>query len=293
MTAETHRISFVERQFKWLMLAPALIVIISLMIFPLLYTIYMSMQDWDLAMGGRFVGLENFAQLTRDSRFISAVGRMFAFASLAVTIQTVLGVAIALAFNRDFVGKGLVRTLFLFPMVATPVAIALVWVTLYNPVLGVVRLVWEVFGSRPPQFLGDQNLVLLALVIVDTWQWTPLITLMTLAGLSTLPHEPFEAAEIDGASRPQVLRFLTLPMLRPVIVVAMLFRAIDALKTFDIIQVMTGGGPAEASETLNVYIFLSGFQYFKLGYASSMLLILFIIVMSVSVILIRLRRAAE
>lgn len=285
--------NFLERNFKWFLITPALLVMLALMVYPLLFTMWMSLHDWEIGSSPKFIGLENFLELFQDQRFFSATGRMFLFTILAVSFQTVLGVSIALIFNREFLGKGVTRTLFLFPMVATPVAIALVWTTIYDPVLGVSRFVSESLGLNPVQWLSDRRLVLLALVIVDTWQWTPLITLMTLAGLTALPSEPFEAAHIDGASRFQVLRFLTLPLLRPVIVVAVLFRSIDALKTFDIISVMTGGGPAEASETLNVYIYLTGFQYFKMGYASSLLLVLFVIVLSVSLILIRLRRSGD
>ncbi len=284
---------FLVRHAKWVFIGPAVIVMILIMIYPLGYTLWMGFHEWfaSSVVPPKFVGLDNYVRIfTDDARFWDAFWRTVYFTVLAISIQTVLGVGIALIFNRNFLGKGLVRTLFLFPMVATPVAIALVWMMMYNPVLGVLRYFLDIVGLPPVEWVSNRLLVIPALVIVDTWQWTPLITLMTLAGLSALPVEPYEAAVIDGASGWQILRYVTLPLLRPVIVVAVLFRSIDAIKTFDIIYVMTQGGPAFASETLNIYIFQTGFNYFHLGYASSLLIVLFIIVMSVSVLLIRFRR---
>lgn len=288
------RASIWERYPQWFMAGPAVLVMALIMLYPLGYTVWMGFHEWFASSltPPKWVGLDNYVRiLTADPRFWSAFRITFYFTGLALVLQTFLGVAIALIFNRDFLGKGVVRTLFLFPMVATPVAIALVWMMMFNPVLGVLRYFLNMVGLPALQWVSDRSLVVPALVLVDTWQWTPLITLMTLAGLSALPNEPYEAAVIDGANGWQILRYVTLPLLRPVIVVAVLFRAIDALKTFDIIYVMTQGGPAFASETLNIYIFQTGFNYFHLGYASSLLIVLFVIVMSVSLILIRVRRA--
>jgi multiple sugar transport system permease protein len=178
-------------------------------------------------------------------------------------------------------------------MVATPVAIALVWATMFDPNLGVLGYFVEQLGLPPISWTSDSRWVLPSLALVDIWEWTPFITLITLAGLSSLPSEPYEAARIDGASPRQILWDLTLPMLRPTIVVAVLFRAIDALKTFDIIQVITQGGADYSSETLNIYTFQNAFNYYHLGYASAILVFFFMLVMGVSILLLRVRRAAE
>lgn len=287
------RVPLWERYPQWFLISPAVIVMLVIMLYPLGYTLWMGFHKWFASsrVAPEFVGIDNYIRIfTADKRFWNAFRITFYFSGLAVTLQTFLGVGIALIFNREFLGKGVVRTMFLFPMVATPVAIALVWMMMYNPVLGVFRYFFELVGLPAVLWVSDRSLVIPALVLVDTWQWTPLITLMTLAGLSALPTEPFESALIDGANGWQILRHITLPLLRPVIVVAVLFRTIDAIKTFDIIYVMTQGGPAFASENLNIYVFQSGFNYFHMGYASSLLIVLFAIVMSVSVLLIRLRR---
>lgn len=292
MTQSNSRLA--RRLPAWVLPLPAVLALFLLMVFPVGYTLWMSLHEWFVSSvtPPEFVGLKNYVEiLTSDERFWQAVLRTFYFTALAVGVQTTLGVAIAVVFNREFAGKGIVRTLFLFPMVATPVAIALVWMMMFNPTLGILNYFLETLGLDPNLWIANERTVIPSLVLVDTWQWTPFITLIVLAGLSSLPQEPFEAALIDGASGWQTFWKVTLPLLRPTIMVAVLFRTIDALKTFDIIYVMTQGGPGNASETLNIYIFQTGFSYFHMGYASSLLVILFAIVMFISLVLTGVRRA--
>ncbi len=253
----------------------------------------MSLHSWFASSlrGPEFVGLANFQRaVLADERFRNAFWLTLYFTLLATGLQVALGVALALLLNRPFRGKGFFRSIVLLPMVATPVAIALVWMMMYNPTLGVMNYLVSLIGLGPYKWASDARLVIPSLAIVDTWEWTPLITLITLAGLATLPVEPYESALIDGATSGQMFWRITLPLLRPTIMVALLFRAIDCLKTFDIIYVMTAGGPGFASETLNVYTFQVGLFYFQVGYASSLLVILFALVMGVSLVLIKVRR---
>ena len=284
---------FVERHPVPVFTLPAVLVVFVLMVFPVLYTLFMSLHSWFASSltGPEFVGLQNFRRaFAQDERFRNALWLTLYFTGLATGLQLVLGVSLALLLNRPFRGKGLVRCVFLLPMVATPVAIALVWMMMYNPTLGVMNYLVGLAGLGPYKWVSDARVVIPALAVVDTWEWTPLITLITLAGLATLPIEPYESALIDGASSAQMFWRITLPLLRPTIVVALLFRAIDCLKTFDIIYVMTQGGPGFASETLNVYTFQVGLFYFHIGYASSLLVILFTLVLGVSLLLIKVRR---
>ena len=274
---------------------PSVVAVTLLMAFPVAYTLYMSVHSWyaSSVVSPSFNGLENFRRaFVDDDRFRNALWLTVYFTGLATALQLVLGVALALVLNRPFRGKGLVRSIFLLPMVATPVAIALVWMMMYNPTLGVMNYLVGLVGLGPYRWVSNAAIVVPALAIVDTWEWTPLITLITLAGLATLPIEPYESALIDGASPAQMFWRITLPLLRPTIIVALLFRAIDCLKTFDIIYVMTQGGPGFASETLNVYTFQVGLFYFHIGYASSLLVILFALVLGVSLLLIKVRRGA-
>ena len=286
---------FIERHPVLVFTSPATVVVFILMVFPVFYTVYMSLHSWfaSSVTTPEFIGLANFKRaFTQDERFRNAVWLTLYFTVLATAMQVVLGVALALLLNRPFRGKGFFRSIFLLPMVATPVAIALVWRMMYNPTLGVMNYLVGLVGLGPYKWVSDVHLVIPALAVVDTWEWTPLITLITLAGLATLPLEPYESALIDGATPAQMFWRITLPLLRPIIMVALLFRSIDCLKTFDIIYVMTAGGPGFASETLNVYTFQVGLFYFHIGYACSLLVILFALVLGVSLVLIKVRRGS-
>jgi len=227
------------------------LLVAAIIVYPIAYTGWMSLQEWFASSltRPRFIGLANYGKiLLGDARFREAVARTIWFTVVAVAAETLLGVAMALLFNREFWGRGLLRTLAILPMVATPTAIALVFVMMYHPTLGVANYLVSVVGLSPFRWTYSSQTALYALALVDVWQWTPLIMLITLAGLASLPREPYEAAHLDGASPRQAFWHITLPLLRPALVVAILFRAIDALKTFDIIFVMTQGGPANATD---------------------------------------------
>jgi multiple sugar transport system permease protein len=285
-----------EWQYAWMFSGPAVLVLLVMMAFPVAYTLYLSFTNWTPTLIGsaKFVGLQNYIKLiAHDERFLDALWRTIWFTAAGVSIQCVLGVGLALIFNREFTGRGLFRTVFLMSMVATPVAIALVWMMILDINTGIMNYFLNLVAGVRVAWLSNRSIVLWSMVLVDTWQWTPFIMLIALAGLSALPAEPYESALIDGASSTQLFWYLTLPMLRPTLMVALMFRSIDALKTFDIIYVITGGGPAYASETLNLYAFSQGFSYFNMGYASALLALYFILVMGTSLLFIRLRRAAS
>jgi multiple sugar transport system permease protein len=282
-----------HRHARFIFPAPAVLVVVLIIVYPVLYTSWMSLQEWLVSSvtPPRFIGLANYQKiLTGDPRFRNAFFLTLYFTFLAVSLETVLGVGMALLFNREFWGRGLIRTLSILPMVATPTAMALVFVMMYHPTLGVVNYLLSLVGVGRFMSIYSSQTVLYALALVDVWEWTPLIMLIALAGLAALPKEPYESALIDGATPLQSFRHITLPLLRPTIIVAVLFRAIDALKTFDIIYVMTQGGPGNSSETINILLFNQAFSYFSMGYASSMAVALFAIVMGASLILMKVRR---
>ncbi|MGH7321497.1 MAG: carbohydrate ABC transporter permease, partial [Candidatus Rokuibacteriota bacterium] len=284
-----------HRHARWLFPAPAVFLVLAIIFYPIAYTVWMSLQEWFASslVRPRFVGLANYENiLVGDARFRDAVVRTVGFTVLVLAAETVLGVAMALLFNREFWGRGLLRTLAILPMVATPTAIGLVFVMMYHPTLGVGNYLLSIVGLPPFKWTYSSQTALYALALVDVWQWTPLIMLIALAGLASLPREPYEAAHIDGASPLQAFWHITLPLLRPAIVVAMLFRAIDALKTFDIIYIITQGGPANSTETINILLFSQAFSYFNMGYASSMAVALFAVVLGASLILIKVRRTS-
>jgi multiple sugar transport system permease protein len=284
---------FGHRYARFIFPAPALLMVACIIVYPVLYTGWMSLQEWFASSltPPKFIAIENYARIiTADPRFRDAFFRTLYFTLIAVSVETALGVAMALLFNREFWGRGLVRTLSILPMMATPTAISLVFVMMYHPTLGVMNYLVSLTGLSPFKWTYSSKTALYAIALVDVWEWTPLIMLIALAGLAALPKEPYESALIDGASNLQSFWYITLPLLRPTLIVAILFRSIDALKTFDIIFVMTQGGPSNASETINILLFNQAFSYFNMGYASSMAVALFAIVMGASLILMKVRR---
>jgi multiple sugar transport system permease protein len=284
--------AFLERHFGRLLPLPAACVIATLIVFPLAFNLYMSLQAWFVSSTTppTFVGLKNYLEIFgKDTRFWNATWITVKFTGISVTLQLALGMAIALYFHRDFTGRGLVRTVMLLPMVSTPAAVALIWVVMFNPSLGILNYFLTCLGLPPLLWLGHPRTALPSLILMDTWKWTPFMVLILHAGLQALPLTPFEAARIDGASRWQLFRYVTLPLLRPSIAVALIFRTMDSLKTFDTIYVMTEGGPNNATEILNLYTFQTGFKYFHLGYASALAVVLVGFVFAVNLILIRVR----
>ena len=284
---------FIERNIYWLFPLPAALFILSMMAFPVLYTIWISLTDWSMTSSGaaQFIGLQNYIDLFKDPRFYNSIKLTLYFTILAVGVETVLGVGIALILNRDFKGKNIVKGILLLPMVATPVAIGLAWTLFYEPTIGLGNYLLQLMGLPVSNWLASNTSVIPSLAIVDIWEWTPMVTLIVLAGLAALPNDPYEAAMVDGASHWQVFRYITLPLLSPTILVAVVLRGIDAFKTFDIIYTMTAGGPGFASETLNIYAYNLGFGYFKFGAASSALVALLALVLGSSLLVLWMRRA--
>ena len=217
-----------------------------------------------------------------SSQFWSAFLRTFLFTGLSVVVSTTLGMVMAVILNRDFRGARWARTAFLLPMVATPVATSLVWMMMFNPTLGVLNYLLQLVGLPPSLWVADPQLVIASIVLVDVWHSSPFAMIVLLAGLRSLPREPIESAMIDGATRLQIFRLITLPMLKPVLVVVLIFRTIDALKAFDIIWVITAGGPGTSSEMLYVYAYNQAFKYLDLGYGSAVIVIFAAIVAGVT-----------
>lgn len=287
--------SFTERNLRILFPLPAIVFIGLLMVFPILYTLYLSFTNWNLTSGMEpsFVGLNSYLRVFSEPRFLHAVGRTFSFTLFAVAIEVVLGVAIALILNRAFVGRSFAKLLLLLPLVATPVAVGIVFNLFYDPTIGLLNFALHALGLPQGRWVSSENTVIASLVLVDVWQWTPMITLIVLAGLAGLSEEPVEAARVDGASEWQILRYVTIPMVMPVVLTAMILRLIDALKTFDIIFAMTGGGPGYASETLNIMGFKYSFEYFRMGQSSVILVALFTVVLLCSLGIMKLRASSE
>ena len=270
----------------WPFVVPAAIVVLGVIVFPWIFTLWMSVHDWKIGGGRSYAGLANYQRLLTDERFHWSVLRTLYYTALAVVIPVVLGIAAALIFNRKFPLRGLARTVFILPMMATPVAVALVWTMMFHPQLGVLNWILSQFGIPPSMWVYDADTVIPTLVMVEVWHWTPLVMLLVLGGLASLPVDPYEAAKIDGATGWQAFRYITLPLLAPFIMVAVIIRTIDALKAFDTIYVTTQGGPGTASETINIFLYLNAFAYYNMGYASAVVVVFFALIICLALLLL-------
>jgi len=287
--------NFMERNLRYIFPLPALIFVLILMVFPVCYTFFLSFTNWTLTSGRgvHFVGLTSYFDVLKESRFVYAVGRTLYFTFAAVIFEGLLGLIIALLLENNFAGKGAIKATLLLPLVATPVAVGIVWNLFYDPTIGILNWVLMELNLPSCGFVSDAKTVMPSLILVDIWQWTPMITLIIMAGLAGLSKEPFESAIVDGANKRQILLKITLPMLMPTILTALILRSIDALKTYDIIYAMTGGGPGYASENLNILAFKYSFEYFRMGQSAVMLVFLFILVSVFSLAVMKLREQFE
>jgi multiple sugar transport system permease protein len=275
-----------NRNRKWIFAAPAMIFVGLLIVVPLAWTAYLSLTDsqGSVRAESEFVGMANYLQVLGDTeRFWPAVQRTFTFTVGAIAAEMVLGMGIALLLWRPFKGEKWVRVAILMPLVATPVAVGMMWRLIFDPNIGFANQLLNWVGIPSQPWLSGEATALPTLMFVDVWQWTPMIVLILLAGLTSLSEEPDEAARIDGASAWQRFRFVTLPLLRSTVVVAIVLRGIDALKTFDILYATKGkgGGSFHEVETLNVYAFGLSFDYNDYGIASTVLILFFLLIIAI------------
>src|SRR6478609_2838077 len=277
----------------WLFAVPAVVVISVVIVFPWLFTVFMSAQDWKIGGGTDFVGFDNYKTLFQDQRFRESIWVTFYFTALAVVVPVFLGTMAALIFHREFPLRGVLRTVFVMPMMATPVAVSLVWKMMFHPQLGVLNYLLSLVGIGPSNWVFSPDTVIPTLVMVEVWHWTPLVMLIVLGGLAGLPKEPYESAVIDGANGWHMFRYITLPLLWPFIMIALIIRTIDALKAFDIIFVISEGGPGTASETLKIFLYLQAFQFYKIGYSSAVVVIFFFIIVLLSLLLLYTRQKSK
>jgi multiple sugar transport system permease protein len=281
-----------KRNYLWFIL-PGTLVIATVIVFPWAFTLWMSLHEWNVTGDHRFVGLANYGKLATDERFLTSILRTLWFTFLATVIPIFLGVWAALVFHRNFPFRGVLRTVFVMPMMATPVAVALVWTMMFHPQLGVLNYLLSLAGIPPFAWVYDPATVIPTLVLVEVWHWTPLVMLIVLGGLAGLPTDPYDSALIDGASPWQMFRYITWPLCLPYVMIALVIRTIDSLKVFDTIAVISQGGPGTASETLNYFLYLQAFQFYNIGYASAVVVIFFVLIIALSLLLLYLRQKTK
>jgi multiple sugar transport system permease protein len=277
----------------WPFVIPALVVISAVIVFPWVFTLWMSAHRWTLGQEQSFIGFENYVRLASDARFWESLWHTLVYTVPSVVAPLFLGTLAALVFDAQFPLRGFLRGVFVMPMMATPVAIALVWTMMFHPQLGVLNYLLSFIHIGPLEWIYNQSTVIPSLVLVETWQWTPLVMLIVLGGLAAVPREPYESAEIDGANAWQKFRYLTMPMIAPFLMIAVIIRSIDAVKSFDIIYAMTQGGPGTASETINIYLYNTAFAYYDIGYGSAMAVVFFIIIVALSFVLLMVRQRSQ
>jgi multiple sugar transport system permease protein len=260
--------------------SPALLALAALAVYPGLWVLWLSLQQRIPIFGiARFVGFEHYAFLAGDPRFWTALRVTLGFTITSVGLELGLGVAVALALQRQRLGRRLALSLLLLAWALPSVVTAKMFQWLYEPSAGLVNVV---LGGSEINWLGDPDLALPALIIADVWRTMPFVALLCYARLLTIPPEVYEAARVDGAGRAATLRWVTLPLLRPILLIALLFRTLDALRAFDLMFVLTGGGPAGMTETLTVYAYRSLFQTLQLGFGAAVGCVIFALVMLVA-----------
>lgn len=280
---------------KYIFTLPTLIFVVVCVSYPMLYTLDLSFHDWKMSanVAKEFVGLQNYLDFFRDERFWGAFKRTIYFTFVAVTVEGVLGVAFALLLDKIRRGSNVIRTVFLMPMVATPVAVGILWKLIFDPTIGLANQIMRFLGLPVSSWLGSADTVMQSLMIIDIWQWTPSVMLMVLAGLSGMDTQVIESARVDGANELQVIFDIKLPILLPTIMMSLLLRLIDCLKTFDIVYSTTTGGPGYASENLNILSYKYAFEYFQMGKACALLVIFFVVVCGFAILFTLLRRKLE
>lgn len=273
-----------------LLLAPTLIIMTVVGLYPLVYSLWISLTNYNPTYGNdsRFVGFANYARAFADPQFWNAIWLTLAFTAVSVVVSLTLGILLSVLFNLRHPGFFVLRTIILVPMLITPIAVGITWRVMMMPDLGVLNYLLGSIGIPPQLWASSPSTALLSVILVDVWQWTPFMFLIIFAGISSLPKSPFEAAQIDGASPLRTFLSITLPMLKPVIVIATLLRIVDAFRTYDTVYVITRGGPDFSTDLVSVYLQRVNFRFFDLGYGSALSWLTLIIVLIVVLIFVRL-----
>jgi multiple sugar transport system permease protein len=275
----------------YLFVAPAVLVLAFTCLYPVIKGFELSFYDWSLGTpieSRKYIGWENFIWAWQDPALFNSIKVTLIFAAFAVTAELFLGLLIAFLLEKGIKGIAVLRTVFIIPIMIAPVVVGLLWRYLFDANFGLINHIVSLFGFEPIVWLGTPGLALPAIIITDIWQWTPFMFILFLAGLQSLPKDPVEAAQVDGATTWQVIRQVKLPLLAPVIWVAVILRIIDAFRSLEVMFIMTFGGPGRETEVLSLNIYKTAFMSQRLGLAAvnSIFLLAFIILLSVAFLII-------
>jgi len=279
-----------DRLLPYLMLAPTLFLVLAVMVYPLIAGVQTSTGFYRFGRRLRSVGLDNYTQALHDPAFVGSLVTTGLFVLFVVTLETALGLCLALLCAREVRFIRTVRGTLILPMIVTPVVVGIVFRLIYASDVGLLASIARAFGLSPPEILGSPHGAFFGLVFLDVWEWTPLLFLILLAGIQSLPVEPFEAARVDGAGAWRTFIDHTLPLLRPTILVAVTLRTIDALTTFDQVYVLTKGGPGTATQLVSIYGYQTFFSFQQFGYAAAMLIMVALVVIAAAGFAVNLMR---
>ena len=284
-----------DRRLRTNLVIPAILGIWIVVGFPLLYSLYISFHDFVLSQGEiQGFNPRNYIDIFRDDLLISASKNTLVLTVSVVVLELLIGFGLALLLNnKRLKGRDLYLLILLIPMLMPPITVGLIWRLLLHPELGIINYSLGLLSLPQPAWLGDPRLAMITIIIVDMWHETSFILLILLAGLTSLPDELYEAAMIDGANSQQKLRFLTIPLMMPTILVATLIRLIAALKTYDLVYILTRGGPGISTETISYYIYRVAFVFLDMGTSAAMSFLLLVLIVILTLVLMRVMRAGE
>lgn len=276
---------FAENKFYFLLLIPLLTLLSATLLYPLIYAFVTSFYKWNLArafLGKKFVGFSQYIQIFEDEALIKALINTFFYMLVIVPLELILGTLIATLLQGKFLGKKIFQTILFLPVVLTPVGVGIIWKVLLNTDMGAIPYFLDVLGFKRYALLSDPLMAKFCIVVVDVWATTPFVFILVLAALSSLPQSPFEAGIIDGASKWQIFRYITFPLIKPVLSVVILIRAMDVFRIFDVIFILTGGGPVYKTESVFTHVIRYLSSYTEVGYscAQAFFILVIIIVMS-------------
>jgi multiple sugar transport system permease protein len=296
VTTTKRRLAARPGLWAYTLLTPSLLLLLVVMAYPMVYTIFLSFHTRILsrpALGTSFVGLANYIQAVRDPLFLQVLGQTLYFVVASLTLELGIGIGLALLLHRRFFGRNLVRGVTLLPWMLSPVVAAFSWAWLLNDAYGLVNYLLMKTGlvQAPQAWLGTTGLAMNAIILVDVWREIPFVTAIILAGLQSIPAEVYEAARVDGASPARAFFRVTLPLLKPSILVALLMRTMVAVRMFELVFIMTKGGPAGSTEVLATYTYKEAFLNFNMGYASSMAVVILLVSLAMSLIYLRTMRS--
>lgn len=275
----------IDSRFKHIFLLPALLVLLAIILFPLVYTVRLSFSGWDVNYPGLdSVGWANYARVFVDERFWDSMGTLYTMVFFCVLLEYVLGFVLALLLWKQVKAGRFFRVLFIVPMCVTPVVMAVVWRTIFHETLGPFNDVLGWFGIPPVPWLSETAPAFIAVILIDVWQWTSFMFILLLAGLMSLPKEPYEAAEIDGAGPIRTFVHVTFPLMAPITLGALVIRLIESSKLMETIYALTSGGPGSATETTSYLLYIRGLREFQIGYTAS-LSIIYLLIMIVALTL--------